>query len=300
MHDDRYFEHGQTIPLTALGMFSDKSAPYKLTMYPSDELFEVYSTHNPFIATVGAVCCIIFTSLLFFLFDFFVRQEFSAKRNALEAKRQFVRFVSHEVRTPLNTVCMGLRLMQEEIEGGLLDAKNCLKGGAVMGQETVAATTTSTAVNGESTPERSEKEQQFLDLSREIVSGADSAVDVLNDLLNYDKIEIGCLSLDNTVIPYWDLIRRTTAEFQLPAMAKNIDFVLKYSPVIDSSIGDKGAVDPVTSAANLPMDFMCHRVIGDSIRLTQVLRNLFSNALKFTPEGGKIYDHRDERVRSVS
>jgi hypothetical protein len=75
---------------------SARSLPHTLetlTLYPTDEFFEVYSTSNPVVATVGSVCIIVFTSLLFLMYDFFVRQESHHKLVILEAKRQFIRFV---------------------------------------------------------------------------------------------------------------------------------------------------------------------------------------------------------------
>ena len=47
---------------------------------------------------VGAVCIMLFTSALFLLYDFFVRQEFLSKQLIMQAKRNYVRYVSHEVR----------------------------------------------------------------------------------------------------------------------------------------------------------------------------------------------------------
>jgi len=79
-------------------MFSNKSPTYSLSLYPNEDFFEVYSTNNSFIATVGSVCIIICTSLLFLLYDFFVWKEFRNQRAIMEARRTFMRFVSHEVR----------------------------------------------------------------------------------------------------------------------------------------------------------------------------------------------------------
>lgn len=252
MHDPQFSKFRQTIALNSPGLFGDASASYSLTLYPSAEFFEVYSTSNPTIATVGAVCIIIFTSLLFFLYDFFVRQEFHQTQAILQAKRQFMRFVSHEVRTPLNSVCLGLKLLQDEMirfAGSKSSKENpkCIPM-EVQLQDTVT---------------------DWSNLSEDIMVNARSAVDVLNDLLNYDKIEMGTLQLELTVVPIWLLVKRTASEFKLQAKKKNISFV-QESTELSQAMKERN-------------------VVGDTIRIAQVLRNLVSNALKFTPEGGKIY-----------
>jgi signal transduction histidine kinase len=248
LHDDKFDNYRRTVLLTKKGLFSSSSASYTLTLYPNEELFDVYSTRNPNVATAGTVCIIIFTSFLFILYDFFVRQEFNVKRAVLEAKRNFVRFVSHEVRTPLNAVCVGLQLMQEEIR--------------------------------ETQSNLSDNKAEMFELTEDILCSATSAVDILNDLLNYDKVEMGSLSLERTIVPIWDLIERTSAEFKLTAKAKKIDFKLDFSALADT---DEESLDNI----NLPQDISERRVLGDALRIAQVLRNVMSNGLKFTPDGGK-------------
>ena len=109
----------QSIPLTGNDYYSNASAIYTLSLYPTNALFQTYSTANPSIAAVGSVCIILFTSILFMLYDFMVRKEFTTKDKLLESKRRFVRFISHEVRTPLNSVTMGISLLQDECANAL-------------------------------------------------------------------------------------------------------------------------------------------------------------------------------------
>jgi len=91
-------------------------------------------------------------------------------------------------------------------------------------------------------------------------------------LLNYDKVESGTLSLELTVVSIWSLIERTVTEFKLPMASKNIKLridIPSESPFEELLLEDQ-------------------KMIGDNVRITQVLRNLVSNAIKFTPEGGDI------------
>lgn len=301
MHDSQYNQYQRSRSLTSSpdgkALFGESSASFTLTLYPTDELFDVYSTSNPRVATIGAVCIVIFTSCVFFLYDFFVRRTFNEKENVLQAKRQFMCFVSHEVRTPLNSVCMGLKFMQEEVEGRLT-AANPSK------QAAVAANSTDDLQNdNESSSDdpgmTGSEVREMMKLNEEILSNAESAVDVLNDFLNYDKIEMGKLNLELTILPIWSLIEKTMVEFHIAAEAKGIKFKLDFGPLVDMS-SDTADIE----AASLPRDVQELRVVGDAIRITQVLRNLVSNGLKFTPEGGKfngtIYLHAVSNEYSYS
>lgn len=103
-----------------LTLFGGKgSTEYTLCLYASDDFVSTYATNNPRATTLFAVLIVIFTSIFFMLYDVAVRREFQTKRELLAAKRLFMRFVSHEVRTPLNAVYMGLKVMQAEIASTL-------------------------------------------------------------------------------------------------------------------------------------------------------------------------------------
>jgi hypothetical protein len=262
--------------------FSNFTVEYILEIYSTDEFVSSYGTNNPKLACIGAVGIIVFTSLLFFLYDATVRKEFHSKRNLFEAKRQFVRFVSHEVRTPLNTVCMGLTLMQD-------DFARCL--GFRHAKNKVGAETRSNM--------NEEQVEEWMMLSTQIYQNAEAAVGVLNDLLNYDKIQIGELTLELSVMPVWGAFERTVSEFKIAAMEKKVKLDLDLTPLVQ----DRHDIESGRriSVSRLPKDIKDCKIVGDNIRISQVLRNLISNGLKFTKERGKkIRDVREWSTRPAS
>lgn len=117
LHNAAYDRYRQGTVLTAGydDFYPIASTTYTLNLYPNQEFMDIYSTKNPEIAAIGAFAIIMFTSIMFALYDCLVQRNINKNQSLLQAKRQFVRYVSHEVRTPLNTVCMGLKLLQEEI-----------------------------------------------------------------------------------------------------------------------------------------------------------------------------------------
>jgi signal transduction histidine kinase len=243
-------------------------------VYPEEAFFEDNRTSNPTFAGIGAAVIVLATALLFFLYDHFVHREFGAKRQLLQAKRDFMRFVSHEVRTPLNAVCMGLTLMRDEM-GELL-------------QHESESDATSENDENDTTTENPEvrRLQGWSALTKDVLTNTHSAVAVLNDLLNYDKIESGTLALELTVFSMWHLVQGTANEFKLSAQQKKIDFVVDFDLLQEESVDgmDSASSD---SALILSRDMEDRRVVGDKIRIAQVLRNLLSNALKFSREEGK-------------
>ncbi|MBD5656230.1 MAG: response regulator, partial [Candidatus Eremiobacteraeota bacterium] len=92
-----------------------------------------------------------------------------------------------------------------------------------------------------------------------------SLLRLLNDILDYSKIEAGKLELE-------------TIEFELP---KQIDSVahLMRSQFESKAISFSMSIDP-----SIP-----ECVMGDPGRLRQILINLIGNALKFTPSGGSVH-----------
>ena len=86
-------------------------------------------------------------------------------------------------------------------------------------------------------------------------------LNVINDVLDYAKIDAGAMTLDTQPFVPDTLLDELTRIFGYLAKARNLDFQVSHN-------GDK----------NLS-------VVGDSFRLRQVLSNLLSNALKFTERG---------------
>ena len=122
LHDDTLDELGlvQSVDLTSdITLFAPHdSIGYKLHFYPNPNLYDIVqktttssmgsrakasaepgkNNNDPVQEGVITACIVGVVSILFFLYDFFVRREFHAKKELLESKRQFMRFVSHEVR----------------------------------------------------------------------------------------------------------------------------------------------------------------------------------------------------------
>ncbi|GAA4898728.1 hypothetical protein GCM10023333_35220 [Ferrimonas pelagia] len=99
------------------------------------------------------------------------------------------------------------------------------------------------------------------DYLHKIDSASQSLLGLINDVLDYSKIEAGKLELEQTEFSLEQLLERLSDLFAVKASDKGIELLFAI-------------------AADVPK-----RLIGDPLRLGQVLTNLISNALKFTEQG---------------
>lgn len=106
--------------------------------------------------------------------------------------------------------------------------------------------------------ELNEKQKEF---SQTIKTSGESLLSIINNILDYSKIESGNLELEE-------------GEFNLKEVIENI-FDLTFSTNSNKNL------ELVYQLENNVPDF----IIGDSIRLQQVLINLTANAIKFTESG---------------
>ena len=97
-----------------------------------------------------------------------------------------------------------------------------------------------------------------------IDSSAHALLGMLNDVLDLSRIEAGKMSIEDVRFNLHEVLREVGALYAEQSRAKPLDFALELAP-------------------GLPQQMQ-----GDPGRLRQVLGNLLSNALKFTPRGGSI------------
>lgn len=117
--------------------------------------------------------------------------------------------------------------------------------------------------------------ESWINLTKDIQENGENAVEILNDVLNYDKIETGKFVLEFSRVNIVHLLRSTVAGFNI--QAKNSNIALNF--IIESGWHGENH-----------HDVLRHGVIGDDTRLRQVVRNLVSNALKFAPEIGGVVE----------
>jgi PAS domain S-box-containing protein len=104
----------------------------------------------------------------------------------------------------------------------------------------------------------SDEQKEYLDT---INYSARNLLSIINDILDFSKIKSGKLTLEEADFDLSKVINPLVHIFQPEADKKNIQLICTIDPAIPS------------------------RLKGDSVRLNQILMNLFSNAIKFTETG---------------
>ena len=106
-----------------------------------------------------------------------------------------------------------------------------------------------------------ERDPKQLDYLQKIQSSTQSLLGIINDILDFSKIEAGKLVMESIA-------------FQLEDVLDNL------ANVLNTAIKEKGLELLFSCTKEVP-----NALIGDPLRLGQVLINLCNNALKFTKEG---------------
>lgn len=104
----------------------------------------------------------------------------------------------------------------------------------------------------------SENQQSYL---ANIKGSSELLLRVINEILDFSKIEAGQLQIENVAIHFEDTFRDVISVFRLMAENKGLKFNVYFDPEIPKC------------------------VMGDPVRLQQILNNYCSNALKFTQSG---------------
>ncbi|WP_285543616.1 hybrid sensor histidine kinase/response regulator [Dyadobacter frigoris] len=111
------------------------------------------------------------------------------------------------------------------------------------------------------------------DYTRTIATSGEALLNVIDDILDYSKIESGNIDLEKQEFDLRVVMEEIMDLFAVQASKKNIDLLY----FIEDALPDY--------------------IIGDSSRLKQILTNLINNAIKFTTEG-EVFVHVQKLVES--
>ena len=107
----------------------------------------------------------------------------------------------------------------------------------------------------------SEKQLEYVKI---IYKAGSDLVDLVNDILDLSKIEAGGVEIYLVETPMYSIIENMQNLFQVVALEKNIEF-------------------EINTDIRTPVN-----IYSDKLRLEQIIKNLLTNAFKFTPAYGKV------------
>ena len=157
-----------------------------------------------------------------------VTSERAARKQAEEANRaksQFLATMSHELRTPLNAIAGYTQILELELHGPV-------------------------------TPTQKDDLERIDRSQRHLLS-------LINDILNFAKIEAGRVDVESATVDVGKLLDRLKEFVEPQLREKRLQFV----------------------QCNDALDL---RACADADKVRQILINLLSNAIKFTPSAGTI------------
>lgn len=150
---------------------------------------------------------------------FLITQKQDAEK-AEKVRTLFLANVSHEIRTPIQTIISTMELLHE-----------------------------------------TNLDEEQLEYARQIRFSADILLTLVNDVLDFSKLESGNMTIENTVFSLSDCVEQTVDLISIEAHKKGLEVLID----IDTTIPEF--------------------IIGDPNRLRQVLLNFVKNAVKFTEYG---------------
>ena len=103
--------------------------------------------------------------------------------------------------------------------------------------------------------------EEQLDTAADIKQSGQSLMEIINEILDFSKIEAGKIKLDQTAFKFSEMIQRAVHMLAGNAREKKLELLCSIDPGIPDIL------------------------VGDPMRIRQVLINLISNAVKFTETG---------------
>ncbi|KAJ8106103.1 hypothetical protein OPT61_g9762 [Boeremia exigua] len=123
-----------------------------------------------------------------------------------------------------------------------------------------------------------------------IYKSGDLLLNLLTDLLTFSKNQVGQqLSLDEKEFRLRDISSQVLAIFDKQAKEGGINLNVRFEGPYDANLNDDGRPNHAGDLGPFGLGRLKDMILyGDQHRILQVVINLVSNSLKFTPQGGNV------------
>ena len=119
---------------------------------------------------------------------------------------------------------------------------------------------------------READDEQIRKYSWNIKSASETLLALINDILDFSKIESGKMEIVEVSYQLSSLLNDVVNMIRYKAEQKGLEFYIKVDETLPDSL------------------------IGDEVRIRQVIVNILNNAVKYTPEGSVTFDVRGEKT----
>ena len=121
---------------------------------------------------------------------------------------------------------------------------------------------------------RESREENIISYAKDIQSSGKTLLSLINDILDFSKIESGKMEIIPIEYDLSSLLNDCYSMIAPRAEAKNLDFRIENSPLAP------------------------RRLLGDEIRIRQIILNLLTNAVKYTPKGSVVLSINGKKLEN--
>jgi hypothetical protein len=266
------------------------STMYRLSVVPKWRLYNQYVNSEPLLTSVFCSTVVLVLVGVLVFYDTFINTKAHNDSVAQEMRKVYVRWVSHEMRSPLNGAYLAIADLEVELKASLDNTLPFVQHSTPT-QHSADTIDEFPAV----TRERSNSDT-VANLLSEVKLGVENSVAVLEDLLEYS-----CLDKPNAAeyseMDVWGVVQMAVNTHRQSAKERGVSLELRkrHATIFrrTSTLGALRAVgavdeDESLSAAESDSTFSRAVVNGDEFAILRALNSVLRSSLKISSEGETI------------
>eukprot|EP01035_Chromulina_nebulosa_P033159 gene33159-44383_t len=172
------------------------------------------------------------------------------ERKMIQMKRDLIRYITHEVRSPLNVIYSGVKMMITDIADNLKEKKD------------------------------------LLELATSVSVSCEDLLRTVNDILLMESMTSNTFNISREMTPCAEM-PSMMQHYDIIAKEKNVNFVVNTELPMPVAYPDDLREDFV-AAGRASAENQALYVFIDKHKLVQVIRNLVTNSINFTPPGESV------------